>query len=76
MFGGAVFTTIAVAVGLALSGNASDGTDDVILRATGSFVNFDGFLTLYKEDESDDEEAENEQDRRLAVGQPAADSAT
>ncbi|MGQ0526552.1 MAG: type I DNA topoisomerase [Alphaproteobacteria bacterium] len=43
----------------------SDGTDDVILRANGSVVTFDGFLTLYKEDESDDEDVENEQDRRL-----------
>ncbi len=43
----------------------SDGTDDVVLRATGSVVMFDGFLTLYREDEDDGEAAENEQDRRL-----------
>ena len=27
----------------------SDGTDDVILRANGSVISFDGFLTLYQE---------------------------
>ncbi len=42
----------------------SDGTDDVILRANGSVVAFDGFLTLYQED-SDDEDSKNENDRRL-----------
>lgn len=42
----------------------SDGTDDVILRANGSAVAFDGFLTLYHED-LDDEEYEDEKDRRL-----------
>jgi DNA topoisomerase-1 len=47
-----------------VSVDMSDGTDDVVLRATGSVIAFDGFLTLYKEDE-DDEEVENEQDRRL-----------
>ena len=36
----------------------SDGTDDVILRANGSIIAFDGFLTLYQEgkDDSDDDE--------------------
>ncbi len=44
----------------------SDGTDDVILRANGSVVAFDGFLTLYIEDEDDDDdETVNENDRRL-----------
>ena len=41
----------------------SDGTDDVVLRATGSTISFDGFLTLYIEGQ--DEEEENEDDRRL-----------
>lgn len=41
----------------------SDGTDDVILRATGSVIAFDGFLTLYQEDEDDDQT--QEEDRRL-----------
>ncbi len=47
----------------------SDGTDDVILRATGSVIAFDGFLTLYQESESDDDEGDDknkkDQDRRL-----------
>ena len=44
----------------------SDGTDDVILRATGSVISFDGFLTLYHEDDEDEDENEkNEKDRRL-----------
>ena len=47
----------------------SDGTDDVILRANGSVVTFDGFLTLYQEDTDDDERQINKQadekDRRL-----------
>ncbi len=44
----------------------SDGTDDVILRATGSVVAFDGFLTLYQESDNDDDEKEdNENDKRL-----------
>lgn len=41
----------------------SDGTDDVVLRATGSTISFDGFLTLYTESTDDDEV--DEQDRRL-----------
>jgi DNA topoisomerase I len=48
-----------------MSVDISDGTDDVVLRATGSVVMFDGFLTLYKEDEDEDDTSENEQDRRL-----------
>lgn len=46
----------------------SDGTDDVILRANGSVVTFDGFLTLYQEstDADDDENAKKDDgDRRL-----------
>ena len=49
----------------------SDGTDDVILRANGSVVAFDGFLTLYQEereddtDDNDDNDDENNNDRRL-----------
>ena len=43
----------------------SDGTDDVILRANGSVVAFDGFLTLYQEDKDDDENDKNDKDRRL-----------
>ncbi|MGZ9109101.1 MAG: type I DNA topoisomerase [Micavibrio sp.] len=41
----------------------SDGTDDVVLRATGSTIAFDGFLTLYIEGQ--DEEEEDEENRRL-----------
>ena len=37
----------------------SDGTDDVVLRATGSTIAFDGFLTLYQED-SDDEDTDSD----------------
>lgn len=42
----------------------SDGTDDVVLRATGSVITFDGFLKLYEEsrDDSGDEDDDN---RRL-----------
>ncbi|MFK7839588.1 MAG: type I DNA topoisomerase [Bdellovibrionales bacterium] len=43
----------------------SDGTDDVVLRANGSVVKFDGFLTLYTESTNDDGKEENERDRRL-----------
>lgn len=44
----------------------SDGTDDVILRANGSVVAFDGFLTLYIETDDDEEDENvNEKDRRL-----------
>ena len=42
----------------------SDGTDDVVLRANGSVIAFDGFLTLYQEDTDDDENVK-ESDRRL-----------
>ena len=47
-----------------MSVDISDGTDDVILRANGSVVTFDGFLTLYHEDK-DDEEYTDDKDRRL-----------
>ncbi len=40
----------------------SDGTDDVILRANGSIISFDGFLTLYQEGKDDEDE---DGDRRL-----------
>ncbi len=48
----------------------SDGTDDVILRANGSVVAFDGFLKVYHEDiddknEDEDESEDDEKDRRL-----------
>ena len=50
-----------------VAADISDGTDDVILRATGSTIAFDGFLALYKEDQDDpvEGEDENEDDRRL-----------
>lgn len=45
----------------------SDGTDDVVLRANGSVITFDGFLTLYQEsdDEDDDSAKSNSSDRIL-----------
>lgn len=43
----------------------SDGTDDVVLRANGSVIAFDGFLTLYHEDKDDDDDNADEKDRRL-----------
>jgi DNA topoisomerase-1 len=49
-----------------MSVDISDGTDDVILRANGSVVVFDGFLTLYQESDKDDDEAgDDENNRRL-----------
>ena len=47
-----------------MSVDISDGTDDVILRANGSVVAFDGFLTLYFETK-DDEDTGDEKDRIL-----------
>ena len=41
----------------------SDGTDDVVLRARGSVITFDGFLTLYHE--SSDNGNENSKERLL-----------
>jgi DNA topoisomerase-1 len=49
-----------------VAADISDGTNDVILRATGSVINFDGFLTLYREDK-DDDDGEEEENRRLPV---------
>ncbi len=43
----------------------SDGTDDVVLRANGSIIAFDGFLTLYVEDTDDDDANEKDNDRIL-----------
>lgn len=45
----------------------SDGTDDVIMRANGSVVAFDGFLTLYQESTDDDDapKSADDKDRRL-----------
>ena len=43
----------------------SDGTDDVVLRANGSVVAFDGFLTLYQENTDDDNENVKDTDRLL-----------
>lgn len=46
----------------------SDGTDDVVLRANGSVVTFDGFLKLYFEQSDDDEDEDTNNplgDRRL-----------
>jgi DNA topoisomerase-1 len=45
----------------------SDGTDDVVLRANGSVIAFDGFLTLYIEEKDEDEEesAADDKDRIL-----------
>lgn len=50
-----------------MSVDISDGTDDVVLRANGSVITFDGFLKLYQEPAGDDEESENknDKDRRL-----------
>ncbi len=50
-----------------VSADISDGTDDVVLRANGSTIAFDGFLTLYKEDndEPEDTSEDNEDNRRL-----------
>lgn len=52
-----------------VSADISDGTDDVVLRANGSTIAFDGFLTLYKEDNDEPEDnatsEENDDNRRL-----------
>lgn len=54
-----------------MSVDISDGTDDVILCATGSAIAFDGFLTLYEESDKDEDDKsadgdnENDKDRRL-----------
>lgn len=41
----------------------SDGTDDVVLRANGSVIKFDGFLKLYRE--TDDDGKSDTQDDRI-----------
>lgn len=43
----------------------SDGTDDVVLRATGSTIAFDGFLTLYHEDKDEGETDDTVEEGRL-----------
>jgi DNA topoisomerase-1 len=50
-----------------VTADISDGTDDIILRATGSTIAFDGFLALYREDQDDPVDGDdlNEEDRRL-----------
>lgn len=52
-----------------VSADISDGTDDVVLRANGSTVAFDGFLVLYKEDTDEPETTgsgeDNDENRRL-----------
>ena len=48
-----------------VSADISDGTDDVVLRATGSTIAFDGFLKLYTEEK--EEEDDSEENRRLPV---------
>ncbi len=47
-----------------VAADISDGTDDVVLRATGSVIAFDGFLTLYKEEKEEEDEGD-EENRRL-----------
>ena len=46
-----------------VSADLSDGTDDVVLRANGSSVVFDGFLAVYEE--SSDDDKTDDKDRRL-----------
>ncbi len=51
-----------------VAADLSDGTDDVILRANGSTIQFDGFLKLYSEDRDDkpkDDDDDDEKERRL-----------
>ncbi len=43
----------------------SDGTDDVVLRANGSVISFDGFLTLYIEEKDEDEEESADDKNRI-----------
>lgn len=50
-----------------VAADISDGTDDVVLRANGSVISFDGFLTLYIEESDDDAEEKNDKDRLLPV---------
>jgi DNA topoisomerase I len=52
-----------------VAADISDGTDDVVLRANGSIINFDGFLKLYNEDRDDEpeglEDETDDKERRL-----------
>ncbi|OIN86306.1 MAG: DNA topoisomerase I [Alphaproteobacteria bacterium CG1_02_46_17] len=49
-----------------VSADLSDGTDDVILRANGSVIAFDGFLTLYREGTDDElNDGDDNDDTRL-----------
>lgn len=53
-----------------VAADLSDGTDDVVLRANGSIITFDGFLKLYIEDRDDDpidsdDDTADDKDRRL-----------
>ncbi|MAZ76205.1 MAG: DNA topoisomerase I, partial [Micavibrio sp.] len=50
-----------------VAADLSDGTDDVVLRANGSVISFDGFLTLYIEESDDETEEKNDKDRILPV---------
>jgi len=45
----------------------SDGTDDVVLRANGSVIAFDGFMKVYREgfDDRSDDDSDNDDDRIL-----------
>ncbi len=43
----------------------SDGTDDVVLRATGSVIAFDGFFKVYREGFDDDKKSDDDDDRIL-----------
>jgi DNA topoisomerase-1 len=45
--------------------NISDGTDDVVLRANGSSIAFDGFLTLYQESTSDEDDSDSSNKNRM-----------
>ncbi|MBL3676251.1 MAG: type I DNA topoisomerase [Alphaproteobacteria bacterium] len=47
----------------------SDGTDDVVLRATGQVLVFDGFLTLYHEDKDDEEDEDGRRLPPMAQGE-------
>ena len=48
-----------------VAADISDGTDDVVLRANGSVIAFDGFLTLYIEDKDDEEEDSSDDKNKI-----------
>ena len=48
-----------------VSADISDGTDDVILRATGSTVAFDGFMKVYDEGRDDSGDDSTDDEKRL-----------